>query len=163
VNPARVIGIGSPFGADRIGWDVADALASPGGCGGLPPGRAVFSRCARPASELLTALERPGLVLLIDAMRSGVPAGTVRRVRVEEIIRGETLISSHGFGINSALSLAAALGSLAAEVRVCGIEIPPESVPEIRGAVSAIPALREKMLSDVREILLGSLRECGYL
>jgi hydrogenase maturation protease len=163
VNPARVIGIGSSFGADRIGWEVVDALARPDSCSGWPPGRVVFSRCARPDGELLAALERPGLVLLIDAMRSGAPAGTVRRVGAEEIMQGGTLISSHGFGINSAVGLAAALGNLAAEVRICGIEIPPASAQEAVGAAPVMAAVREQILSEIRIILMESLRECGYL
>jgi hydrogenase maturation protease len=160
VKPARVIGVGSPYGADRIGWEVVDELAR---SGGMPPERVAFTRCARPDGELLAALERPGLVLLIDAMRSGASPGTVRRVRAEELMRDGTLISSHSFGINSALSLAAALGSLAAEVQICGIEIPPETAPDAVAPAPLTAAEREEMLSEIRKILMGSLREHGYL
>lgn len=164
MTPARVIGIGSPFGADRVGWEAVDALAR---AGGLPPDLVVFARCARPDGELLAALARPGLLLLIDAMRSGAPPGTVRRVRPEEIMRDGPLISTHGFGINSALSLAAALGGLAAGVRICGIEIPPESAAggtdAGNGSASAGGWSSGESAREIRKILMESLREFGYL
>jgi len=163
VNPARVIGVGSPFGADRIGWEMVDELERSAAVCGLPPDRVRFSRCARPVGELLAALERPGLVLLIDAMRSGAVPGSVRCVHVNEVMRGGTLISTHGFGINSALSLASALGSLAAEVRICGIEIPPASTPGDSNPAPALATVRDEILSEIRRILMLSLREYGYL
>lgn len=161
MTPARVLGIGSPFGADRLGWDVVDALARRDD---WPPGRVVFACCARPGGELLAALERPGLLFLVDAMRSGTTPGTVRCLRPAEILRDSALISGHGFGINSALSLADALGTLTAEVRVCGIEIPPECTPD--GGFPASPGggrVDDKIIREIRKILMDSLPAHGAL
>jgi hydrogenase maturation protease len=167
LKTAHIIGVGSPFGADRIGWEVVNELARPGGWAELPPGRVTFSRCGRPDSSLLEALELPGLVILVDAMRSGSPAGTVRCFSAAELIRDGALISSHDFGIKSALSLATALGNLQAEVLICGIEIPFEFMPDTMTAGSALDMrggrARVEILDEIKIILITSLKRNGYL
>lgn len=162
MSPARVIGVGSPFGADRIGWDVVEAL---GRWDRLPAG-VVLSRCARPDGELLDALAMPGLLLLVDAMHSGSLPGTVRRFTAEEIMAGEGMISTHSFGIKSALRLAEALVSLKAEVWVCGIEIAPQTarggaIPD-PGPVPPDSLDVAGIVKEIKKILMDSMTEHGY-
>lgn len=167
LNTARIIGVGSPFGADRIGWEVVDELVRPGGGMELPPGRFTLSRCGRPDSGLLEALGHPGLIILIDAMRSGRSPGTIRCIAAKELMNGGGLISSHDFGIKSALSLATALGNLQAEVLICGIEIPLKGMPDTLASRAALDMMggrdRAEILNEIKKILITSLKRNGYL
>lgn len=165
---ARVIGVGSPFGADRVGWEVVDALARPEAWGaGSAPARVSYARCGRPDSRLLEAFAQPGLLILIDAMRSGRPPGSIRWFVAQELMADGGLISSHDFGIKSALSLASALGNLSAEVLICGIEIPLEPMPDTLVPGAALDAMggrsRTEILSEITGILITSLKRNGYL
>lgn len=162
MSPVRVIGVASPFGADRIGWDVVEAL----GRWEQLPARVALSRCARPDGELLGALAVPGLLILIDAMRSGRSPGTVRRFTAVEVMAGEYMISTHSFGIKSAMSLAEALASLKAEVWVCGIEISPQTarrdgIPDPGPVPPDSPDIAG-IVKEIKKILLDSMREHDY-
>lgn len=167
MSAARIIGVGSPFGADRIGWEAVDELGRPGGWEGLPPGRVVFSRCARPDHALLEEFAKPGLLVLVDAMRSGRPAGTVCCLPWAQFMRSGSLISTHNFGIKSALNLAAALGAMHAEVLLCGIEIPLESMPAACPSGAAPDTAgergRKEILNKIKRVLIPVLRKNGYL
>jgi len=133
----------------------------------LPPGVAVFSRCGRPDAELLETLGSPGLVILIDAMRSGRPPGTVQCFAAADVMAGTGMISTHDFGIKSALTLADAIGGLVAEVRILGVEIAPEPGPP--GSRSSPPAASSgarggvEILNEIKKILMSTVKEHGYL
>lgn len=125
----RIIGVGSPFGDDRLGWDAVDAVERSGLLDSYTQARVSVQRLNRPDASLLEALAAPGLVVLVDAMRSGAVPGTVREVDSENLEATGALVSTHGFGIESALQLAGTLGEIACEVRVLGIEMNPEGTP----------------------------------
>ena len=100
-----VAGIGSPHGADRLGWAVIEAL----GRRDLP--RSVkLASCAQPAelSELLMNARR---AVVLDAMLGPGPAGRIHRLAFQDL-PGEmpNLFSSHGIGLREAVGLAVALG-----------------------------------------------------
>jgi hydrogenase maturation protease len=85
MNPVRILGMGSPFGADRIGWQAIDALGSTGITRGQPPGWVSLVCLDRPGARLLEALAGAEAVILIDAMRSGAPPGTLRRLQLDQL------------------------------------------------------------------------------
>ncbi len=132
----RIIGIGSPFGADRLGWLVIDALQA----AALPPGIELV-HCRQP-------IELPGLLtgcrraILVDALIGGHPPGSLHRLGYSELATAGLGISSHGFGVGEAVQLAATLGNLPAELVVLGMEVgSPERVLEpewISGLVDAV-------------------------
>ncbi|MCC6208626.1 MAG: hydrogenase maturation protease [Gammaproteobacteria bacterium] len=162
MSAVRVIGVGSPFGADRIGWDVVAELSR---WDELPAGM-ILSCCARPDRELIESLAEPGLLILIDAMHSGRSSGTVCCFTAAEVISGEDLISTHSFGIKSALRLAEALGSLKAEVWICGIEIVLETAWR-GGDHYTAPVPRDSLnclgiIKEIKKILMDFMREHGY-
>ncbi|MCU7906833.1 MAG: hydrogenase maturation protease [Candidatus Thiodiazotropha sp. (ex Epidulcina cf. delphinae)] len=112
----RLIGVGSPFGADRLGWLAIDYL----------------ERCSLPGCELIK-LDRPGSALLdyfrgetelvlIDAVRLDDTPGGVALFQPAELERLSCLTSSHGLGVAEAVSLAAQLGELPAGLHVIGIQ-----------------------------------------
>ena len=113
----RVIGLGSPFGDDRVGWRVIEHLD-----GRLPP-----------AVELL-ALDRPGAALahwvgdvaqlvIVDAVSGARPAGSVVELALDEIDENAGRWSSHGLDLHQALALARALGSTPRVMQVFAVFI----------------------------------------
>lgn len=117
-SPVRVIGVGTDWrGDDAAGLAVADRLR----CAG-PPGLEVV-RCAGGAAELLDAFDGADDVVVVDAVVSGAPPGTVHRLTAPEGVAGARPGGgTHDAGVADAVALAAALGRLPARVRVVGIE-----------------------------------------
>lgn len=81
------------------------------------------------AAGLIEAWRGGHRVVVVDAMRSGAPAGTVREYRVgaphdDSALAGADLraFSSHGLGVPAAVALARQLGALPASLLVIGIE-----------------------------------------
>ncbi|HTR25616.1 MAG TPA: hydrogenase maturation protease [Terriglobales bacterium] len=61
-------------------------------------------------------------VILVDAVQTGAPAGTIHIWDGDIPRSAESAVSSHGFDISKALELARALHRLPASLRVYGIE-----------------------------------------
>ena len=86
-------------------------------------------------------------VVIVDAVRSGAPAGTVHRLDAASAPLPPELASpsTHLFGLSDAVELARAMGRLPAAIRVIGIEGrsfghgEPLS-PEVEAAVDAVVA-----------------------
>jgi len=117
VSGYRILGIGSPLGADRAGWAVAEAVVERLGEG------ATCECLDRPGAGLVERLEEANDLILIDAMRAGLDAGEVRELAREEMLTGGPLLSSHGLGVAQALELARALGVVPEGLRVFGVEV----------------------------------------
>lgn len=133
----RILGIGSPFGADRIGWVVAEALARDRWIAALPPGWVSVTCEDRPGIRLLEQLDGPGLVILIDAMQGKESPGTVHCYDGRMLPAAARFATTHDFGIKAALDLAGALGEIVPEVRVFGIEIGDAVCSPLPGSPSA--------------------------
>ena len=114
---AKVIGIGSPFGADRIGWRLVEALRT----GDFP--HVVFEQLDRPGAALLDHLDGVAHGVLIDAMQGGGAVGEVRALCLDEVIAQNRLLSSHGFGVGQCLALGQALGRLPPRLTIFGVEV----------------------------------------
>lgn len=145
-TPLTILGLGSPWGDDRVGWDVADRLARL-----LPPTRASIIKLDRPGVDLLRQIAGRACVLLIDAAvinnaetpsanisdrpnmatTGAAPSGSESERRmagrlhclpVSELLAGHgpslRLASSHGFGLVESLGLGQALGVLPPELRL---------------------------------------------
>jgi hydrogenase maturation protease len=86
--------------------------------------RARVIECAGGATALIEAWQGEPVVVVVDAMASGSPTGTVRRLDASrgplmaEFFRG----SSHGLGLAEAVELARALGQLPPSLVIFGIE-----------------------------------------
>jgi hydrogenase maturation protease len=117
VGRARIIGVGSPLGDDSAGLEVARRLAA------APPDEVDVVASDRPGAGLLDLLEGAEDVLIVDAVRSGAPAGTLHELSLDDALaKGVRLASSHALGVAEALALARELGRLPPRVRVLGIE-----------------------------------------
>jgi hydrogenase maturation protease len=151
----RIIGIGSPFGDDRLGWVAADMLqCSPAMASAS--GRITVLTLDRPDAMLMNGWQGADRVILIDAVRSGAVPGCLHRFEAGDIPVGGDTASSHGFGVSAALALARALGEMPGRVCLYGIEMDPHNA----GASLSPPvqaALPELVARIEREALNGQV------
>jgi len=86
--------------------------------------RARVIECDGAAAALLEVWQGEPVVVVVDAMSSAAPAGTVRRIDVSreplpgDLFRGST----HGLGLAEAVELARSLGRLPPSLVIYGIE-----------------------------------------
>ncbi len=79
--------------------------------------------CTGEALALIEAWSGFDDVVLVDAVVTGAPAGTVWRWEGPEVkIQENSPVSTHGFGVAEAIKLARILGRLPKRLRVYGIE-----------------------------------------
>lgn len=111
-----MVGVGSPFGDDRVGWDVVEALEAQSWWRELAGDSVSVHLCDRPGAALAGLLQGAGWAIVVDAAYvRDVPPGTLRWLRPDQL----SLLrppSSHGFGVAEALALAKALGQLPGQV-----------------------------------------------
>lgn len=119
----HIIGVGSPFGDDRLGWVAAESLQRSSAMNALEPGRIVISILDRPGVMLVTLWDEADHVIVIDAVRSGAVPGTRHRLTVSDVNATRLPATSHGFGVAAALELARALGNLPDRLLLRGIEM----------------------------------------
>jgi len=121
VPPVLVIGVGNALrGDDGAGGEVVRRLRERAARTGIE----VSEQLCEPA-DLLEAWQGRGAVVLVDTMRSGQPAGTIRRFDVSaEALparwRGST--STHAFDLHAAIELGRALHRLPRRVIVFAVE-----------------------------------------
>jgi hydrogenase maturation protease len=112
----RILGVGSPFGADRLAWQAVDHLA------GLGLTDCELTKLDRPGSQLLAYLQGVERVVIIDAVRLSDNPGSVITIDLETLHQLEYLTSSHGFGVAEAIALAGQLGQLPSKFHILGIQ-----------------------------------------
>lgn len=145
----KVIGVGSPFGADQLAWWVVDGLrARPELAELIADGRVELVSCDRPGSALLELLQGSGCIHLIDAMISSAAPGTVRCLRDNFAAHSSPVMSSHGFGLGQALALAEALAELPPDFTLHAVEVEPDLAisPELEQAVQDLISRLSVML-----------------
>lgn len=142
----RILGIGSPFGDDRAGWEACTLLRARRGAG-----------VSAPDVEIRT-LDRPGLllvdqfagidnVILIDAVRSAAAVGAIHRLDGDCLGGTRPLLSSHAGGVMEAVDLARALGGLPLHLRIFGVEADPTNHRDVLS-----PAVRAALPELVRQV-----------
>ena len=103
-----VVGCGGPLAADdNVGLEIVHRLQSCGGCG------CRFLELAGGGLDLLYSFEKAEIILFVDAVQSGAPAGTVHLLPLpsrEVVPRAMGRVSSHGWGLDETLRLAQSLG-----------------------------------------------------
>ncbi len=113
-----LLGIGSPFGADRIGWELVEQLR-----GSLPEieGCELVLRNLAHPTQLLSLVEGFDGVIVIDALLDAEP-GSLHRLTIDELKESERS-SSHQLGVAEALALARAMGDLPEWLEVIGVGV----------------------------------------
>ena len=113
-----VLGIGSPFGEDRVGWDAVDRLREI--MPAIENGEIEYQNLAHP-TQLLEMVKGYDGVIILDALMDAEP-GSLRKISLDELKASERA-SSHQLGVAEALSLARALGDLPEWQEIIGIGI----------------------------------------
>ncbi len=110
----RLIGIGNPDrGDDAAGWEVAGAVST-----------WMVNRFTAGSVDIIDLWGHEDDVVIVDAMRSGLPPGAVRRFDAStEPLPVGAFKSTHAFGPAAAIELARTLGRMPKSVAVYGIEI----------------------------------------
>ena len=114
-DPPFLIGIGSPPGADQIGWVITQILAK--------QLHYDFICLDRPGPKLLTAMEDYDKVILIDALLGQTP-GKVHAINPQHLIRNPDPPSLHDLGVAETLSMGQKLKLLPPDLKIYGIEVP---------------------------------------
>ena len=116
-----VIGIGNRWRSDDgIGVRTIDALEA------LGTRDADLLRLDGEPTRIVAAWAGRQCVVVIDAIRTGVPPGTVHHLEVDQIPDVTSEASSHGGGVPAAVALGRALDALPDRIVVLGVE--PASV-----------------------------------
>ncbi len=113
---ALILGIGHPWrGDDAAGLAVAARLRARG----LPA-----LDHDGDGADLMERWQGRGRVVIVDAMRSGAPVGTVRRIdaTAAPLPHGLLTRNSHLFGLAEAIETARALGRLPSQLILYGVE-----------------------------------------
>ncbi len=118
-----VIGIGSPFGDDQLGWEVVKLLLQRPALQPFIPNPLQLLYCDRPGMYLLELMRDTQTVFIIDAVKTGAEIGSFHRFQNEEIAAITTTLSTHGLGVAEAMKMGATLQILPPTVILYGIEI----------------------------------------
>ena len=115
----QIIACGNPeCGDDAAGWLVAGHL----GAMGLEAVGASIHTCAGQTTELLNILRSDEDLILVDAVVTGAPAGSLHHWDGVPTVASPSASSTHGLGVAEALRLARVLGRAPRSLRVYGIE-----------------------------------------
>lgn len=153
----HIIGIGSPFGDDRFGWEAAEALRRSAVMSAVASGRIEISVLDRPGAMLPGRWHEADSVILLDAVRSGATPGTRHRIEACDLPGAGVSCSSHGFGIASAIGLAQALGNMPSRLLVRGME-----ADSSWAGFSLSPAVATALPSFVADIAEEALVLTGF-
>ncbi|CAM4207747.1 hydrogenase maturation protease [Vreelandella rituensis] len=154
----RVLGIGSPFGDDQLGWRLVSAFQSLDNTT-EPEGATQCSALAldRPGSGLIQALTGARGVVVVDALQNMGQPGRIHRLALADLTQANGCFSSHSFGVAEALALADELALLPRHLLILGVEMSEvemsESVfceevsPAVAAAVPKLCTLIDETLS----------------
>lgn len=148
----KVLGIGSPFGDDQVGWKVVALLKKVTHLKKFIPDYLQIDHYDRPGIRLLELMKNSDIVYLIDAVKSGNPIGTCHRFKNEEIEEAKCLISTHDIGIAQVLQLGKVLNSLPNTIILYGIEI--DSRSDLLLIESAVHQTVKFIELDLMEVLI---------
>lgn len=150
----RIIGVGSPWGDDQIGWLAADAIKT------LYDTRDVeVLTVDRPGPMLIEYLGGVDKVILLDAVHGSGPSGRIYRLGGAELMcLARPQMLSHNMGVAEAVALAASLAKLPKDLCLIGVEL-EHATPgcDLSDAVqAALPAFIAAAQNKIQEWLQDS-------
>jgi hydrogenase maturation protease len=152
----RVIGCGNALaGDDGVGWELVARLRET-----AHGYNCEFRTVLQAGPELLDLLRDTDAVLFVDAVLSGLPAGTVHLIPLLPSaclqVRPLSALSTHGWGLGETLNLARSLGQALPRVMLLGIEL--ESVemgaprtPAVEQAMAQVVVSFPQLLSRLAD------------
>ena len=148
-----IAGIGSPFGADQLGWQVIDHLQTDATIEPAIGQHCELRKLDRPGAGLIETLQGYPRVILIDAVQAGKPRGTLVRLEAEQISEQSAGLSSHNFGVAEAIALGRAMGQLPQEVVLFGLDAGEE--PDRTFETDETDRLIDRIVLDLSETMVG--------
>lgn len=112
--PIDVVGVGSPYGIDQLGWRVIDCL-------GEQDCDVSLYKVSNPIPELLPICGESNNIIVVDAMAGNAQPGTFYFDHYSRWREPALPSSTHGFGLAQALALAKSLNCLPEQTYVCGM------------------------------------------
>ena len=146
----KILGIGSPFGADRIGWEVVEALGARHPQSRYARGELRIGSYDRPGVGLLEQLRDCEEAWIVDALAGGRP-GRLRWLSLEELGLARESFSTHGAGVAEALALGAALSEPLPTIRLLAVELGDQAGAEL--PPDSLQAAVEELSTRLRESL----------
>ena len=143
MSEVRVIGIGSPFGNDTLGWQTIERLKQQHILATLLPERVNLIATDRPGVNLIQTLQGASFVILVDAILDEHPHADVIRLSKDQLITAKNVLSSHSLDVASAIALADKLHVLPEKLLLMGLaidvqqaeRIPEESIHKLVDAI----------------------------
>lgn len=164
MTAVTVVGVGSPHGADRYGWQVVDRLAeeigpeSPGSAGV----RLVTSD--RPGLALLDLIRDARTAIIVDAVAGGEQGRVVCLDKHQLLVECANL-STHAFGVAEALALGQVADVLPIDILLVGLETgeqPLAYTPPEEAIETAVAIIQKKVL-HLRPRMTGRVGETAPL
>ncbi len=151
----RVLGIGSPFGDDQLGWEVVKLLQQKASLRHYIPHQLHLTCCDRPGMYLLELMRHAKTVFLIDAVITGATIGTLHCFKNEDIKDLSSTLSTHGLGIAEAMQMGAVLQELPKHITLYGAEIEGIQQPfSLSNPIKdAIESLAQRLETDILSAL----------
>lgn len=142
----KVLGIGSPFGDDRAGWEVVLKLQQHSFLRDV-----AFEVLDRPGLGLLEQLQGVDVLYIVDAVQPKQFPGMIHVLTVEDVLAHQALFSTHDFGVAEALQLANAMNGLPARVCIYGIEMASTDANTILSApvAAAVERLAAQLAQNI--------------
>lgn len=149
----RVVGVGSPFGDDQLGWRVADLLKNNSALQLDLGGRLEVQSRDRPGLMLVDSMSCVDYLWVIDAVKTQHnKIGHVYRFDGESLGDDSGFLSTHGFGVIQAIELAKILRQFPVKTWIYGVEI--DSIywqQEISGAIEVVcEQLAAQLAEEIR-------------
>lgn len=153
MKPLRAVGLGSPFGDDRVGWLAVEALGRPPWSERLPAGVSLLT-LDRPGVALVQAFLGAQAVVLVDGIQSGAEPGSLHRLAGYQWVPAAPSLSSHDLGVAAAIRLAQALGQLPDHLVLLGMEIGGSRHPATlsRPVRQGLPKLVQALAAELERI-----------
>lgn len=141
----RIIGLGSPFGDDQVGWRVVESLR------GRLPDTIDLVALDRPGATLINWMQRVEHLVLIDAVCSGAEPGSLFRLRPAELPEERSHYSSHDLALRDTLRLAESLDCRPGLVDIYAIELDRNQGEGLSPAAeAAVRVLSSRIVKDLR-------------
>lgn len=123
MSELHVLGLGSPFDDDQLGWDVVKLLQQCPKLSRFTPSQLHLEYCDRPGMHLLELMRPAKTVFLIDALKTGAAIGTLHCFQNDEIESIGDTLSTHALGIGEVMKVGGVLQLLPQQIVLYGIEI----------------------------------------
>ena len=121
MNRIKIIGIGSPFGADKLGWHVIEELKRGFDSNSLPGIEISFHSLDRPGVSLLGLIKNDDIIIIVDAIDDKDNEGKVLRLDKSQLVMNNSYFSSHAIGVSETLALGDAIGGLPEDIVLYGL------------------------------------------